>query len=110
MPRLGISGGDREAAAVLLGKFGADIANALHIAEDALGNFQHGLPRRRNRHNAFAVPHKQLHAQLVFQQLYLLGNARLGRKQNFRRLRNIQIAAVNLQKIAQLLQFHDASK
>ena len=97
-------------AAVLFGKFGADVANALHIAEDALGNFQHGLPRRRNRHNTFAVPYKQLHAQLVFQQLYLLGNARLGRKQNFRCLRNIQIAAVNFQKIAQLLQFHDASK
>jgi len=97
------AGRQSQAAAARTGEFAADVFNVLNFAQNLLGSFQNRLPRLGNRYNALAAADKNLRAQLLLQKPYLLGHTGLGSKQRLGRFRNVQIAAENLHRIAQLL-------
>ena len=92
--------------AVRLRKLAADILYIVYRTQYLFRRFQNCLPRPRNRRDTLAAADENLHAQFLFQQAYLLRHARLRGKQSLRRLRHIQVMAVHLHRVAQLLQLH----
>ena len=106
--RLGVRGGDDQAAFGLAGELFAHALEVFGFAQDALGNAQHLLARLGHRHHALAVANKHLNAQFVFQQADLLADARLGGVQGFGGFRDVQALLGDFDQITELLQFHGA--
>jgi len=103
---LGVGGGDGETAAIDFDKFFTDAFEVLRLQQNHFRNAQHFLARRGDIDHALAVAHKNLHAQFVFQEPDLFGNARLRGVEFFRRLGDIQPLFGDFDQITQLLQFH----
>ena len=107
--RLGVSGGYRQSAELVVGELLAGAAQVLRLGEDALGDGDHRLARLGDRNQALAVAHEHLDLQLVLQRADLLGHPRLGGVQGLGGLGHVQAAAGDFGEAAQLLELHRAS-
>ena len=104
--RLGVGGGDRQAADRLVGELVAHLLQVVEVAQHALGDRQHGLARLGDRHQALAVAGEDLDAELGLELADLLGHPRLRGEQRLGRLGDIQPATGDLMHVTQLLQVH----
>ena len=104
--RLGVGGGDRQAADRLVGELVAHLLQVVEVAQHALGDRQHGPPRLGDRHQALAVAGEDLDAELGLELADLLGHPGLRGKQRIGRFRDIEAATGDFMHVTQLLQVH----
>jgi hypothetical protein len=99
-----VRGRDRQRTVLLGGEIAGEAADVLHFAQDLAGARDHFAARRRDRGEALALARKQLHAELGFELLELLGNARLAGIQPLGSRRDVQATVDDSNQILQLFQ------
>ena len=107
--RLGVRGGDRQAAATVVTVLLGDVLDVLHRAQHLACQLDDGLAGRGHPRQVLATAREDFDAKLIFQQTNLLGNARLGGIQTLRGGGHVQVVAGDFPDITQLLEFHAAS-
>ena len=100
---LGVRKGNRQAAGRLVAEFGANLAQVVDFLQNARRDGENLLAGLGDFHQALAVTHENLDAQLLLQQADLLGDAGLGCEQGLGRLRHVQPVTRHLEYIPQLL-------
>ena len=106
IPGLGVGGGNRQGATVLLAVFLANAFEVVHLGQDALNAVQHLLAGLGDAFEAFAVAGEDVDAQLMFQLQNGFGDAGLRGVQGFGRFGQIEVAAHRLLDKFELVQVH----
>ncbi len=75
--RLGVGGGDRQGALLLVGELLGDLLDALDLAQDLPRGIDDSLAGRRDPRQVLAAAGEYLHPQLVLEQADLLADPRL---------------------------------
>jgi len=83
---------------------GADALDVLDLLQRAARRGDHRLAGRRDRRDAFARPHENTDAELVFQLADLLADPGLRREQRGSRVRHVEPVIDDGAQIAQLLE------
>ncbi len=104
--RLGVGGGDRQAAHRLVGEFVADLLQVVEVAQHALGDRQHRAPRLGDRDQALAMALEDLDPELGLELADLLRHARLRGEQGVGGFGDVEPTAGDFVDVAQLLQVH----
>jgi hypothetical protein len=108
--RLGMRGGNHQAAGIAVGIFLADAPDVLGFAQHAFGNFEHCPAGFGDRRQALAAPLENGHPEFLFEQPDLLGDPRLRGIQRLRSLRNIETTTRHFDEITELLEFHGIAR
>ncbi|MNM61788.1 hypothetical protein D3C81_730960 [compost metagenome] len=104
--RLGVSGGNRQGAFLLVGEFLGDLLDAFDLAQDLTGGGDDALTGRSHAGQVLAAAGEHFDAQLVFEQADLLTDARLGRIQALRCRGDVEVVVRHFPDVAQLLKLH----
>ena len=106
--RLGVRGGDRQAARLRIAELVRRLLDVLGLVEHAVRQIDDGAPGGRNARELTAGTLEDLDAQLVLQQPDLLGHAGLGGEQGLGRGRDVQLVVRDFPDVAELLELHGA--
>ena len=107
--RLGVRGGDHQAAAVAVGELLGDALDVAGVDQHALDD-RDQLPARLGQpEQALAAAHEQLDAELVLEILDVLADARLRGVQRIGDLGQVEVLRDRLADDAQLLEVHRPS-
>jgi hypothetical protein len=87
--------------------FLAGATQVLRFGEDPLRDRDDRLAGLGDLHQALAMTHEDLDAELILEGADLLRNAGLRSMQRFRRFGHVQTPPGDLRHVAQLLQFHE---
>ncbi|MNN35010.1 hypothetical protein D3C81_1488460 [compost metagenome] len=105
--RLGVGGGDRQGALLLVGELLGDLLDALHLAQDLAGRGDDPFAGRGNAGQVLAAAGEHLDAQLVLEQADLLADPWLRGVEALRRGRNVQVMMRHFPDVTQLLKLHE---
>src|SRR3990167_1332098 len=104
--RLGVGGGDGEAAAVLLAVLLRQILDVARVQQHAFDDLHHLLARFGQAQQTLALAHEQFDAEFVFQILDVFRHAGLRCVQRVGHFRQIEIAPHGFADDPQLLKIH----
>ena len=104
--RLGVGSRQHQSPRRAAGKVGTGPLEVVRLAQDALGDRQHRLPRLGQPAETLAAALEDRHPEFVLEQSDLLGNPGLRGKERLGRLGNVETLALDLDDVTQLLKFH----
>ncbi len=104
---LGMGGRNMQRALLGMSMLARHRFDALHLAQDLVGNLDHVPPCRGDLGQMLAASLENLDPQLIFQHAHLLADPWLRGVEARCRCRHVQSVIGNLNDITQLLEFHD---
>ena len=104
--RLGVSGGDRQGAFLLVGEFLGDLLDAFDFTQDLAGGGDDALASWSDAGQVFAAACEDFDAQLVFEQADLLADTRLRGIEALSGSGNVEVVVRHFPDVAQLLKLH----
>ncbi|MNT58745.1 hypothetical protein D3C72_1962040 [compost metagenome] len=104
--RLGVGGGDRQGAFLLVGEFLGDLLDAFNLAQNLASGGDDALAGRGDTGQVLAATGKNLDAQFVFQQADLFADARLRGVKALGCSGNVEVVVRHFPDVAQLLKLH----
>src|SRR5690606_15346258 len=103
---LGVSGGDAQGAALLVGEFLRDLLDAFALAQDFASGIDDALAGRRNAGQVLATAREDFDPQFVFEQTDLSADAGVRGEQALCGCRDIEVRMRHFPDVTQLLKLH----
>ena len=103
---LGVGGGNRQGAFLLVGELLGDLLNAFDFAQNLASGVDDALAGRGDAGQVLAAAGENFHAQFVFQQADLFADAGLRGVEALRGGRYVEVVMRDFPDVAQLLELH----